>query len=286
MFYNLNDQSISDLKPDAIIISVEEIKNLESRDFLRPTRNYHELYDRVKKFRDSKTATIAFTSNIQPPLTGGSDSWSWSRIWYSLFGYVNYAVDKRMAPVLDRIYLQENIYKAFRAYQFEHTRNSVLQFDQNTKEANKRRKERAELNKKTSANQVQLSPVMPVLIPDIGTKMVLAEDWQLILYDESRNGVTLEITEAVPSNRNWNDRHNDPKNTNITFPKGTILSVDRIYIRKGAADFSSLTFFADKKTKIIRDGKEYTSPKALRFWAKLKDVNNMKVQFVEETVVK
>lgn len=46
------------------------------------------------------------------------------------------------------------------------------------------------------------------------------------------------------------------------FVAGTILEVDRIYIRKGAADFSSVTF------KIRGD-------KVVRFWAKLNDVNKI-----------
>lgn len=48
-----------------------------------------------------------------------------------------------------------------------------------------------------------------------------------------------------------------------TFPKDTILKVDRIYIRKGAEDFSSLTFYVT------------INKKAYRFWAKLEDVNNI-----------
>lgn len=49
----------------------------------------------------------------------------------------------------------------------------------------------------------------------------------------------------------------------ITLPVGTKLKVDRIYIRKGASDFSSISFFA------TIDKKDY------RFWAKLADVNTI-----------
>jgi hypothetical protein len=283
MFYNLNGQSVTDLKPD-FTISVEEIKSLESRNLFQPTRNYRELYDRIKKFRESKSATIAFISDIQPP--SSQNMWNMPTTWWSLLRYIDTAVNKRMALVLDKVYVQENLYNAFKE-RLGQTKVNVLHFDQSIKDAAKRKKEREALNKRAATNQAQLSLVMPVMIPEIGTKMVIAEDWHMTLFDEYRNNSILELTETIPKSRNWHDRYdNSKRNTEIVFPKGTILSVDRIYIRKGASDFSSLTFFADKKVKILRDGKEYVSPKALRFWAKLKDVNNMKVQFIEETVVK
>ena len=49
----------------------------------------------------------------------------------------------------------------------------------------------------------------------------------------------------------------------ITLPKGTKLKVDRVYIRKNAKDFSSLTFFAS------------IGGKKLRFWTSLEDCNKI-----------
>lgn len=54
-----------------------------------------------------------------------------------------------------------------------------------------------------------------------------------------------------------------------TLPKGTILEVDRIYIRQGNKECSSLTFKIRRK-------------KVLRFWAKLQDVNNIECKILEE----
>lgn len=59
----------------------------------------------------------------------------------------------------------------------------------------------------------------------------------------------------------------------VSFPKGTILTVDRIYIRKWASDYSSISFYA----KHIELGK-----KRVRFWAKLNDVNNIDCEIIEE----
>lgn len=50
----------------------------------------------------------------------------------------------------------------------------------------------------------------------------------------------------------------------VTLPTGTNLKVDRVYIRKGAKDFSSITFFMVLPEK-----------KSVRFWAKIPDVNTM-----------
>lgn len=57
----------------------------------------------------------------------------------------------------------------------------------------------------------------------------------------------------------------------LTLPAGSVLTVDRIYVRKGQGDFSSLSFF-------LAGGKK---PKASRFWAKLSDCNNIEFEKVE-----
>lgn len=47
----------------------------------------------------------------------------------------------------------------------------------------------------------------------------------------------------------------------MTIPAGTAIFVDRVYIRKGAADFSSITFRVEK----------FPADKSSRFWVKLSD---------------
>ena len=58
-----------------------------------------------------------------------------------------------------------------------------------------------------------------------------------------------------------------------TLPAGTILKIDRIYIRKGKSEFDSITFVIkkhpdDKRGALIRG----------RFWAKLPEVNGIHFQ--------
>lgn len=54
----------------------------------------------------------------------------------------------------------------------------------------------------------------------------------------------------------------------VTLPLGTELTIDRIYIRKGMNDFSSLTFNINKIPNITKKNR-------LRFFASLEDVNKI-----------
>lgn len=55
-----------------------------------------------------------------------------------------------------------------------------------------------------------------------------------------------------------------------TLPKGTQLKIDRIYIRKGNEDYSSITFYIEDCPD-----KTFRPKKKIRFWSKLDDVNNI-----------
>jgi hypothetical protein len=66
-----------------------------------------------------------------------------------------------------------------------------------------------------------------------------------------------------------NPRHHEPRDyarVQCTVPRGATLTVDRIYIRKGKQDYDSLTFWATG-----------LGAKKIRFWAKLADVNRIRV---------
>lgn len=65
----------------------------------------------------------------------------------------------------------------------------------------------------------------------------------------------------IDSKKPWNTHEE------ITIPKGTILEIDRIYIRQGNAGCSSVTF-------------KIRAKKVLRFWASLEQVNNIECQIV------
>lgn len=94
---------------------------------------------------------------------------------------------------------------------------------------------------------------MNLFIPPLGTEVVLAEPWTFLLHSEYRNFDALEYFKLYAR----------AESHEVTVPEGTVLKIDRIYIRKGNKDFDSVTFFM-KGTK-----------KRVRFWAKLADVNKI-----------
>lgn len=60
------------------------------------------------------------------------------------------------------------------------------------------------------------------------------------------------------------------KQISATLPAETVLKVDRIFIRKGMEDWSSLTFFM-----VSSPDPRFASKKKTRFWAKLSDCNQI-----------
>lgn len=64
----------------------------------------------------------------------------------------------------------------------------------------------------------------------------------------------------------------------VTLLKDTVLKIDRIYIRKGAEEYSSITFYVWSKPGPVAAN---ASKKKSRFWAKLADCNNINFEKVE-----
>ena len=123
---------------------------------------------------------------------------------------------------------------------------------------------------------------MNLYIPELGTVLVLAKDWTFHVENEKRNaGLAVVMGRKADKDSyywpfgstdnpfiegRWGGRQQVPVDPGpYTFPKGTELVVDRIYIRKGNEEFSSVTF-------VTRHG-----GKQLRFFAKLDDVNRMEI---------
>ena len=121
-------------------------------------------------------------------------------------------------------------------------------------------------------------------VPSLGTKIQLAEDWKFKLYHEMRNESLWNLLNEKKFSYNW--RADDPEPVSITLPKGTVLSIDRIYVRRGKSEYDSLTFnlISTTHNKLQVKGRK-------RFWAKLADVNSIKcfpigspTQKIEESV--
>jgi len=104
---------------------------------------------------------------------------------------------------------------------------------------------------------------MKLYIPEIGDVLKLTSDWNFNLYYEYRNESLLNKLHNTKFE--WfNYNTNKIEYLASVLEKDTELKVDRIYIRKGNSEYSSLTF------RILNG-----NYKGCRFWAKLGDVNNI-----------
>lgn len=108
---------------------------------------------------------------------------------------------------------------------------------------------------------------MRMFIPELRSKIRLTADWSFELFKEYRN------TDLI-SAMNLDNRLESHK---VSIPEGTVLTVDRIYIRQGQTDFNSVTFRVfDSPDELLM-----CKPKP-RFWAKLSDVNQIEFEHYEE----
>ena len=141
---------------------------------------------------------------------------------------------------------------------------------------------------------------MQLYIPQLSDKLKLTTPWTFTLHWEARNRTLVEACLMPYLTKNKKPAKNSDlwymeglkykgtsikaTNEEITLPAGSILSVDRIYIRQGVKDFNSVTFRLIKSsasTIIIGDGSVLAiNPKvrSIRFWAKLADAN--RIEFI------
>lgn len=126
---------------------------------------------------------------------------------------------------------------------------------------------------------------MNLYIPACGDRITLAAPWTFTLYLEHRNIEFAKTKELVDKDMNrWGGGFgNNMKRFEVTLPAGTILEVDRVYIRtfnksyvKDENDYDSITW------KIVNPKNKKPFPKQ-RFWSKLVDANQ--IEFDPETSV-
>lgn len=109
-----------------------------------------------------------------------------------------------------------------------------------------------------------------LFIPPLGTEIELAEPWTFDLYDEYRNYDFRVFLGIIKDNQGRWYRYGRDEDTSskVTLQPGTLMKVDRIYIRKGCGDFDSVTFRMSHQ-----DGKKLK--RSQRFWVKLADANKI-----------
>ena len=108
-----------------------------------------------------------------------------------------------------------------------------------------------------------------LFIPRVGTELCLTDDWTFPLYKEGRNETLFAALGVSPPAI---AAYGEPlTSTEVTLPAGTLLQVERVYVRQGKGDFDSLTFTAQLPGAVKKKGLRPWP----RFWAKLTDVNGL-----------
>ena len=135
---------------------------------------------------------------------------------------------------------------------------------------------------------------MKMYIPEIGTELLTTAPWEFELTKEYRQKLWDQI---VPSDfgagctkcENYR-KCEEHSSAMITLPADSRLVVDRIYIRKGIKQFSSITLrltecsdaeaFVTGKVPFTKAGSKST-----RFWVSLADFNNLEADILVDTVI-
>jgi hypothetical protein len=115
---------------------------------------------------------------------------------------------------------------------------------------------------------------MNIFIPTIGTVFTLEKPWIFSIYAEKRNnrfieelrGCGMDIPQEKKSDAWWYSS-GAALLSEVALPVGTVLTVNRIYIRQGNKEFDSVSFMV----KTIVNGIKIKG----RFWVKLSDVNTI-----------
>ncbi len=146
-------------------------------------------------------------------------------------------------------------------------------------EAEQKRLKKAAIEKERKNGSATWSETGRLLIPEIGTFLLLEKDWAFNLHYETRNG---KILQAIGVEFDWRKSHSTVDTYPVVIKAGSTLSVDRIYIRRGKGDYSSLSFNLLKGSTLEYKGK--TCQANGRFWAKLSEVNQMIVKVDMKTL--
>lgn len=118
---------------------------------------------------------------------------------------------------------------------------------------------------------------MKLFVPAVGYRIRLTDYWTFDLYDESRNSSLVEVLLNDPErvHKGRREKHR------VTMPAGTILEVDRVYVRTMSKAAQSVDDDYDSLTFKIIEHPTLGSKRKHRFWAKLSDVNEIEYELPE-----
>lgn len=114
---------------------------------------------------------------------------------------------------------------------------------------------------------------MKLFIPQIGTEIKLSQPWAFDVHHEYRNHSLLQYLYPADRLITWDDSVKTP----FTLPEGSVLKIYRIYVRRGKAEFSSITFTLSEcpDPSLAPKKKGGYRSKAVSFWVKLEDANRI-----------
>ena len=117
--------------------------------------------------------------------------------------------------------------------------------------------------------------------PVLKEEVELLDDWTFNLYDEHRNYSLfkkMKFPERTTDRYCWCEYLERPEDnrmpfTPVTLPIGTVLSIDRMFVRQGLESFNSITF----RLKSCPRNKKLEKA---RFWVKISDANRINGVFI------
>lgn len=137
---------------------------------------------------------------------------------------------------------------------------------------------------------------MKLFIPTIGSRLKIIAPWTFRLYTEYRNSGFGQLAGLADKDGSWHcggARYCAPKVAAwVTILPGSLLTVNRVYIRRGLHNFDSLTFYLkpdgrrprELEVRTLKSEPRHvtvTSKAGMRFWAKLADINSLEVEVIE-----
>jgi len=142
---------------------------------------------------------------------------------------------------------------------------------------NVRLKAKAEKNRLQEESQKSDNWTAPlkIMIPDIGTQLIVSKNWTFDLHQESRNDSIITLFNLFGGRTHTPFDEATPAPKKVTILRGSTLIIDRIYVRQQSKGYSSLSFFLQPQGQLQYGGQSVTTSRRMRFWAKLTDVNQM-----------
>lgn len=130
---------------------------------------------------------------------------------------------------------------------------------------------------------------MKAFIPELGTKLKLEKDWSPNIFLEYRNS-DIFLADGKKGPAAWNE---EVDSYIRTFPADSEFVVDRIYVRNGNKEFSSVTLMVTKTTDLIltKKGTRQAPFKSKgekhygRFWVKLADFNTADFVVIDDATI-